>query len=248
LFKKHFGESCLWFKIFIKDLKKKYHISSAIHVPLNWDSSVFIKDSNVTFCKHPTKTYKKFLELIDKYLDIPNYVYFFVSDNETVYYPKLIIDRHNSGVKFIKCVTIIWRKVWPKERKQQNRIMKNGPELADKLASVLPINIIVRLVNTASLTMSEQISLMKKTDYLVGIHGAGLTLGIFLPLSSIYHEILHKESWKVVLFLSMMSGHKCYFDLVNSTDNTINDFEYISFDENDFVEKVKKHMKENNLF
>ena len=96
--------------------------------------------------------------------------------------------------------------------------------------------------------MSEQISLMKKTDYLVGIHGAGLTLGIFLPLSSIYHEILHKESWKVVLFLSMMSGHKCYFDLVNSTDNTTNDFEYISFDENDFVEKVKNHMKENNLF
>ena len=234
--------------IFIKDLKEKYHISSAIHVPLNQDSPVFIRDINNTYCKHPTKTYKKLHELIDKYFDIPNFVDSFISDNETFYYPKLIIDRHNSGVKFTKCLTIIWRKVWPKNRTEQNRLMQNGPELADKLASVLPKNILVRLVNTACLPMNEQISLMKKTDYLVGIHGAGLTLGIFLPLSSIYHEILHKETWNVVLFLSMMSGHNCYFDIVKGTDNKTNGFEYVSFDENDFVEKVIKHMKENNYF
>jgi len=43
--------------IFIKDLNKKYLITSAIHVPLNWDSPVFIKNVNDTYCKHPTKTY-----------------------------------------------------------------------------------------------------------------------------------------------------------------------------------------------
>jgi hypothetical protein len=188
------------------------------------------------------------LELIGKYLDIPNYIDSFISDNETFYYPKLIIDRHNSGVNFIKCVTIQWRRAWPKKRIKQSRLMKNGPDLADKLASVLPENILVRLVNTASLSMSQQISLMRKTDYLVGIHGAGLTLGIFLPFSSIYHEILHKKSWNVVLFLSMMSGHKFYFDIVKGKGNKTGSFEYISFDENDFVKKVTRHMKENDYF
>jgi len=234
--------------IFIKDLKHKYHICSAIHVPLNWDSPLFIKNKKTTYCKHPTKTYKKLFELIDKYLDIPNYIDSFISDNETFYYPKLIIDRQNLGVNFIKCVTIQWRRVWPKKRITQNRIMQNGPDLADKLASVLPENILVRLVNTASLSMSEQISLMRKTDYLVGIHGAGLTLGIFLPFSSIYHEILHKKTWNVVLFLSMMSGHTFYFDIVKGKDNKTGSFQNIFFDENDFVKKVKKHMKENNYF
>jgi len=234
--------------IFIKDLKKKYHISSAIHVPINWDSPLLIRDINNTYCKHPTKTYKKLLELIDKYLEIPNFVDSFISDKEAFYYPKLIIDRHNSGVKFIKCVTIIWRRIWPKTRTEQNRLMQNGPELADKLASVVPENILIRLVNTASLPMSDQISIMRKTDYLVGIHGAGLTLGIFMPVSSIYHEILNKETWSVLLFLSMMSGHNCYFDIVKGIDNRTNGFEYVSFDEIDFVEKVKKHMKENNYF
>ena len=139
-------------------------------------------------------------------------------------------------------------KVWPKKRIKQNRLMQNGPDLADKLASVLPENILVRLVNTASLSMSEQISLMRKTDYLVGMHGAGLTLGIFLPFSSIYHEILHKKAWNVVLFLSMMSGHNFYFDVIKGKGNKSGNFQYIFFDENDFVKKVTKHMKDNNYF
>ena len=69
-----------------------------------------------------------------------------------------------------------------------------------------------------------------------------------MPVSSIYHEILNKETWSVLLFLSMMSGHNCYFDIVKGIDNRTNGFEYVSFDEIDFVEKVKKHMKENNYF
>ena len=234
--------------IFIKDLNKKYLITSAIHVPLNWDSPVFIKNVNDTYCKHPTKTYKLLLDLIDKYLEMPNYIDSFISDNEAFYYPKLIIDRKNSGVKFIKCVTIQWRKVWPKNRTEQNRLMQNGPELADKLASVVPENILVRLVNTANLPMTQQISLMKKTDYLVGIHGAGLTLGIFMPLSSIYHEILPKDHWNLVQFMSMMTGHISYFDIVKGEYNKIDGYEYIFLDENDFVEKVTKHMKENYYF
>ena len=34
-------------------------------------------------------------------------------------------------------------------------------------------DILIRLVDTSRLPMRDQISIMKKTDYFVGIHGAG---------------------------------------------------------------------------
>ena len=58
--------------IYIKNLKKKYHISSAIHVPINWDSPCFIS-SGIPFCKSPTKAFKLYNDLIDKYMNIQNY-------------------------------------------------------------------------------------------------------------------------------------------------------------------------------
>ena len=234
--------------IFIKNLKKKYHISSAIHVPINWDSAAFIKENNISYCKYSTKVYKIYNELIDKYMNIPNFKDNFLSDNETFFYPKSVIDYHNSNKNFSKTITIQWRKIWPKGRKGQFRLMSNGKELAGKLASVVPKNILIRLVNTASLPISEQIALMKKTDYLVGIHGAGLSLGIFLPNTSIYHEILHQEAWKVVKFMSAMSGHITYFDIIKGKSIQIDGNENIILDENDFAEKVIKHLKENNFY
>ena len=46
----------------------------------------------------------------------------------------------------------------------------------------------------------------------------------------------------------MMTGHNSYFDIVKGEYNKIDGYEYIFLDENDFVEKVTKHMKENNYF
>jgi hypothetical protein len=62
------------------------------------------------------------------------------------------------------------KSVWPKGREYQLRILGNGPELADKLSSILPNNYLVRLVDTASLSFSEQISIMRKTNYLFLCH------------------------------------------------------------------------------
>ena len=45
-----------------------------------------------------------------------------------------------------------------KEEKGQFRILGNGPELADKLASILPKNILIRLVDTASLHMRNKVN------------------------------------------------------------------------------------------
>jgi hypothetical protein len=126
-------------------------------------------------------------------MKIPDFKDIFISDNEIYYYPQSIIENYKSNIIFNKTVTIQWRKVWPKGRKGQKRILANGQELADKLASILPKNILIRLIDTASLSISEQISIMRKTDYLVGIHGAGLCLSIFMPNESILHELLPRK-------------------------------------------------------
>ena len=80
--------------IYIKDLKRKYHISSAIHVPINWDSPCFFISNfpndrySVPNCKYPTKTYKLYNDLVDKYINIVNFTDTFISDKKIFYYPK----------------------------------------------------------------------------------------------------------------------------------------------------------------
>ena len=43
--------------IYIRNLRKKYHISKAIHIPINWDSPCYISLGPLS-CEYPTKTYK----------------------------------------------------------------------------------------------------------------------------------------------------------------------------------------------
>lgn len=177
---------------------------------------------------------------------IENYTDSFITDNKTYYYPNTTITNHLSGNNFKKAVTIIWRRVWPKGRKQQQRLLGNGPELAEKLAFSLPKNVLIRLVDTASLTINQQIAIMKKTDYLIGIHGAGFTLSIFTPNTCIIHEILPNNN--VVMMMESLSGHKIYSDIVKVKKKNIDNNEYFFLNDNDFVENVIKYMKENNFF
>ena len=240
--------------IYINNLKHKYHITSAIHIPINWDSpSFFAADYPSDIyplpnCHNkPTKTFKLYNDLIDKYFDLSTFKDSFISDNKIFYYPKPIIKNHKSKTTFNKIVTIQWRKVWPKGRKGQTRILGNGPKLANKLASILPKNILIRLVDTAGLHMREQISILRNTDYLIGIHGAGLFLAIFMPTKSIFHEIVPSKNLKVLQMISVLSGHKTYSDLVYAEERTINESEYFFFNVNEFAETILNRMKENNF-
>lgn len=230
--------------IYIKNLKKKYHISSAFLIPINLDSGAFIINS-YSNCKYSTKTYKILNDLVNKYMNIPDFKDSFITDKDTFYYPKPVKENYKSNITFKKMVTIQWRKVWPKERKNQIRILANGQELADKLASILPKNILIRLVDTASLSISDQISLMRKTDYLVGIHGAGLCLSIFMSQGSILQEVLPWKPISVVTMMSAMSGHITYSDLIKSKDKNKKN---ISFKPEFFAKSVLNHMLENNFF
>ena len=233
----------------IKTLKKKYLITNAVHIPINWDSPCFIEDGRYFLpnCKYPTKTYKLYNDLVDKYLNIPNFKDSFISDKKIFYYPKSIIKNHKLKTIFNKTVTIQWRKVWPKGRKGQSRILGNGPQLADKLSSILPKNILIRLVDTANLPMNEQISIMRKTDYFIGIHGAGLSLSIFMPNKSIFHEIVPSSNLELLQIMSALSGHKTYSDIIDAEVKTIDDSENIFFNVDDFAQSVLNHMNKNHF-
>ena len=234
--------------IYIKNLKQKYHISSGFHIPLNWDSPCMIKNDYQN-CKYPTYTYKLLNTLVNKYLNVTDFKDNFTTDNEIYYYPKSVIDSYKSNITFNKSITLQWRQAWPKGRKDQSRLLGNGPQLADKLASVLPKNFLIRLVNTGGMSISEQISIMKKTDYLVGIHGAGLCLSVYLPDESIMHEVLHLPNMRVLVVMSSLSGHKTYSDYVRyKIKYDDNDNENIMFQPDIFARKVLTHMIENDYF
>ena len=232
--------------IYIRDLKKKYYISYAINIPVAGDSPLFMFLKSPE-CKYSIKTYKIVNNLINKYFNIPFFNDIFISDNEIFYYPKLIINNHKSNIIFDKIVTIMWRKVWPKGRKNQKRILGNGPELSEALSKNLPNNILIRLVDSASLQIIQQISIMRTTNYFIGVHGAGLSLSIFMPNTSIMHEIHPYKRNQLLLLMSRLSGHKSYSDILKNKIKIIDENEYIFFDEKAFVESVLKHMKQNHF-
>ena len=214
-------------------MKKKYKISKAFYVSINWDSPLKLININYTQCDTISKTYKLYNDLIDKYMDLKPFEDKFITDNDTYYYPESVIKSHESGIKFDKIVTIQWRKVWPKRRKGQVRIFNNALELTYKLSKLLPKNILIRLIDTAKFKMEDQISIMKSTDYLIGLHGAGLALGIFLPQKSIFHEFTHEHIISTLGFSSSLSGHKTYVEFIKSNSTKIDGNENVILDENE---------------
>ena len=231
----------------VKYLKKKYKISKAINVPSNWDSPPFVF---IPFpkCDSTTRTYQLYNDFVDKYMNLTPFKDSFISDDISYYYPDIVLKNHEKGIKFTKIVTFQWRKIWPEGRRGQFRILSNAKKLADKLAQVLPNNILVRLINTAALPYKDQISLVRNTDYFIAIHGAGLALTIFLPKNSIVHEIYRKKSNDLLNLMSSLSGHVTYSDLIKAKRHRKKGNENIKFDENEFAESVLSHMKENNFF
>ena len=234
--------------IHIRNLKKKYHISNAIHVPIAWDTPLNYKMKSVPTCKYQSKTYIYLNQYVNKYSSIPKFQDKITYDNETFYYPKSV--REPNALFYIKFLTFQWRRRFPKDRKGQKRILGNGPEIVEKLAEKLPKNILIRLVDTAKLSMFTQISLIRKTDYFIGIHGAGLFLSTFMPTTSILHQISLKQTkiTKNLLLASKLSGHRSYRDIFHGEIKKIDDCEYEFYDVDLVVSSVLKHMKETNFF
>ena len=60
------------------------------------------------------------------------------------------------------------------------------------------------------------ISLMRKTNYLIGVLGAGLCLSVFMSQISILQEAFPWRTISVVTLMSALSGHITYSDLIRS--------------------------------
>ena len=75
--------------IHIRNLNKntKYHISNAIHIPINWDSPCFI-ESTIPKCINKSKTYHYLYNSVLKYMNISNFIDDINYDKEIFYYPK----------------------------------------------------------------------------------------------------------------------------------------------------------------
>ena len=231
----------------IRDLKKKYHISKAIHIPVNWDNPCFILFKSIPRCLYQSKAFYYLNELINKYINIPNFIEPTNYDNETFYYPKSVTDPNSE--KYTKFLTFQWRKAWPRGRTGQGRLIGNGPEMIEKLYEILPKHILIRLVDTASLTMIEQITLMRKTDYYIGVHGAGLFLSVFMPKNSILHEISLKRKTNNLLLMSTLSGHKFFCDIWDAkVEEKDNGTQYVYFHPYSVAIYVLRHMNETKLF
>lgn len=231
--------------VHISSLKEKYFISNAINIPLNWDSPIFIF-SEVPICRQQTKTFELLNQSLKEYMQIKKFSDSIGYSKDIFFYPKTIINPNSNIYK--KYVTILWRKVFPVGTTGHQRIMGNGPELAEALAAKLPKNILIRLVDTAQLSLKEQISIMRKTDFFIGEHGSGLFLSIFLPTKGIVQEIVHKEEMNVLQLLASLSGHNTYSNKIKARVEIIDSNEVIFFDVKEFVKIILKNMKKHNFY
>lgn len=89
---------------------------------------------------------------------------------------------------------------------------------------------------------------MQKTDYFLGIHGAGITLGIFLPKNSIIHEIKYKKEPNRPIILGKLTGHKVYSEFMNVSIKLENSRENVYIKGEKLVQSVLKNMEENHYF
>lgn len=95
------------------------------------------------------------------------------------------------------------------DRKEKRRLV-DKTKYTERLRSKYPA-IRIDLVDFADVPFSEQLKIVRRTDILVGVHGAGLTHGIFLPPGSTMVEIIpYKFDHKGFRNLAKLLNHHYY--------------------------------------
>jgi hypothetical protein len=80
-------------------------------------------------------------------------------------------------------VTVLARRPYTRfvEHKYMGRMIANEDALLLGLQQALGPDVLVVMADTALHSLREQLQLVAHTDLLVGMHGAGLAHGLFLP-------------------------------------------------------------------
>ena len=106
-------------------------------------------------------------------------------------------------------VTILHRK--------GSRRLKDLPRYSEKLQALFPA-VRIQLVEFAERPLLEQLTIIRNTDVLAGVHGAGLTHAMFLPPESAVVEIEPPDmTFRGFRSLAKLGGHQ-YFSSHGQTD------------------------------
>jgi protein O-GlcNAc transferase len=95
-------------------------------------------------------------------------------------------------------------------RRTNTRKLINETELVESARKTVP-HLNIEIVDFATISFAEQLKIVRETDLLIGVHGAGLTHTMFLPPGSAVVEILPgKFAHKGFRNLAQMLGHRYY--------------------------------------
>ncbi|CAI7678952.1 unnamed protein product [Penicillium pancosmium] len=103
-----------------------------------------------------------------------------------------------------------------------------GQRLADQekylkeLQNYFP-HVNIQLIDFSAISFKEQLKIIQETDVLAGVHGAGLTHGIFLPPGSVMVEILpNNPNHKGFRNVASLRGHSYFSTSVSKTSKKPN--------------------------
>jgi protein O-GlcNAc transferase len=124
--------------------------------------------------------------------------------------------------------------------RSSTRQLRNQSTYVAALRKRFP-DIRVHIVDFAAISFLDQIRLVRSTDLLVGVHGAGLTHEMFLPRGSTVVEILPPTlDYKGFANMAKLLGHQYFGRHGTSHPDDTGDWQAddVSIDENSFLELV----------
>ena len=125
------------------------------------------------------------------------------------------------------------------DRREKRQLIEKE-DFVDELEKTYP-DIQIEMVNFADIPLPKQLEVIQNTDILVGVHGAGLTHALFLPLGSAIVEILPAGfNHKGFRNLAHLLGHH-HFSSHAVSNGTKGNWQYddFSFDKSRFMQLVK---------
>lgn len=121
-----------------------------------------------------------------------------------------------------------------------SRRLRSSEQLTAALRSSFP-DVKVELVDFAEMSFPDQIRLVRSTDILVGVHGAGLTHELFLTQGSTVVEIMPEQlNYKGFANMAKLLGHHYLTRRGAGYDDDSGDWHVddVSIDEDEFLELI----------
>lgn len=140
--------------------------------------------------------------------------------------------------KILNCDKLLIRFLWRRDyvahprnpKGTVSRKVKNEKEIEDSVAKLYP-NHLIESFQTENMSMTDQLSAIVNTDILIGMHGAGLTLALFLPkhagLIEIYPKYWSSDNAHFRAIARWRNLHYIHWQNVESKNEFTNHYTYV---------------------